>query len=387
VQSYKFLFLQKMNFLDEVFFLLGEDAYPSISFPIFQASNFKFSSVSDFKAALEDEENHLIYSRGNNPTLGVLAQKLAALDGKDKALLFSSGMAAITTAIISQVQAGDRVLCMEGVYSWTVHLLKNILPKFHVDTTFVSHDRLLDMMDSTYKLIYIESPLTKTFELVDLEQICRKAHQAGAIVIMDNSYSSPLRQRPGDFGVDVVVYSASKYTGGHSDAVAGYLTCNNDLYSKIFNHEYLTFGGIIAPFQAWLLLRGLRTLRVRLDAIERTTWEVIRFLESHPAIEKVFYPGSASPAQRQLFEKQMRGITGLFSIQFRNKNPEKINVFCENLKHFRLAVSWGGYESLVLPYTMWESTKNEGMVRLSIGLEDASTLIADLSEALRIYQD
>ncbi|MCX7697471.1 MAG: aminotransferase class I/II-fold pyridoxal phosphate-dependent enzyme [Bacteroidales bacterium] len=369
----------------EILFLLGENSYPSISFPIFQTSNFKFSSVKEFKLAIDDEENSLIYSRGNNPTLTVLAEKLAALDGKQKALLFSSGMAAISTAVISLVKEGDKVLCMEGVYSWTQHLLKNILSRFGVETHFVPYYNIVESINEHYSLIYVESPLTRTFEVVDLEEISRRAHDVGAVVIIDNTYSTPLRQRPADFGIDVVVYSASKYTGGHSDLVGGYLTCDEKLYSRIFNHEYLTFGGIMSPLDAWLFLRGLRTLPVRLDRIEQSTWKIINFLQHHPAIEKIYYPGSISDEQNKIYHKQMRGITGLFSIQFKRKDPGLINAFCEKLRFFRMAVSWGGYESLVLPYTMWKETEWDGMVRLSIGLENSDELIQDLEQGLKIF--
>lgn len=369
----------------EILFLDGEDQYSSISFPIFQTSNFKFSRVEEFKKAIQDEENSLIYSRGNNPTLLVLARKLAALDGKDKALLFSSGMAAISTAVISFVKKGDRILSMEGIYSWTYHLMKHILPRFGVETDFVRYDEILDCIDERYRLVYVESPLTRTFELVDLEEVSRRAHAAGALVAIDNTYSSPLRQRPGDFGVDLVIYSASKYTGGHSDLVGGYLTCNKELYSHMFNHEYLTFGGIMSPLSAWLFLRGLRTISVRLDRIEQTTWKLIEFLKQHPAVEKVYYPGGGSEEQQHIYRKQMRGITGLFSVQFKRKDPQLVNAFCERLKFFSLAVSWGGYESLVLPYTMWEKTAWDGMVRLSIGLESSEELLRDLEQGLEVF--
>lgn len=232
------------------------------------------------------------------------------------------------------------------------------------------------------RLVVVESPLTKTFELIGLQAVADAAHAVGAVVLIDNSYATPLLQRPMRFGIDMVVYSATKYTGGHSDVVGGILVCDQKRYTEIFKGDYLAFGSIMSPFSAWLFLRGLRTLPVRMKQIAETTKKVLQFFENHTTVERVLYPGSISQDQKTLFELQMDGISGLFSVVFKNKDPQAMENFVNDLRFFQMAVSWGGHESLVLPYALWEQEKNSGMVRFSIGLEEAATLIDDLSSAL-----
>jgi cystathionine beta-lyase/cystathionine gamma-synthase len=388
VQIYAVFFIfdqksaKKMKNTDFIFNILGEENLESVSPPIFQTSNFRFRNFKSFRDALADEEKALIYSRGNNPTLGVLAEKLAALEGGGKALLFSSGMGAISTAILSVVKSGDHAICVEGAYSWTHTIFTKILPHYGVDSHMVPAARLIENITPLTRLVFIESPLTKTFELLDLKLIANAAHAVGAVVMIDNSYSTPLLQRPMDFGVDMVLYSATKYIGGHSDVVGGVLICGSEKYSEIFKNEYLAFGAIMSPMSAWLFLRGLRTMPIRLKQIAATTKQVIGFLESRPEVEKLLYPGSISEQQMQLFQSQMKGISGLFSVQFKNKSPEVMEAFVNNLRFFQMAVSWGGHESLVLPYALWDEQKHSGMVRFSIGFEEPETLIADLEQSL-----
>lgn len=374
-----------MKNIDFILNNLGEENFESVSPPIFQTSNFRFSDFQSFKLALADEDKALIYSRGNNPTLNVLAEKLAALEGGGKALLFSSGMGAISTAILSAVKAGDHAICIEGAYSWTHTIFTQILPNYGVEAQIVAAADIIASICPKTRLVVVESPLTKTFELIDLKTIADAAHAVGAVLLIDNSYSTPLLQQPFNFGIDMVVYSATKYIGGHSDVVGGVLVCNNAKYSEIFKKEYLAFGSVMSPFNAWLFLRGLRTMPIRLKQIASTTKQVIGFLESRPEVEKVLYPGSISEQQMQLFQSQMKGISGLFSVQFKNKSAEAMEAFVNNLRFFQMAVSWGGHESLVLPYALWDDQKHSGMVRFSIGLEEPETLIADLKQNLTCF--
>ncbi len=372
-----------MENIDFILNLLSEDAFNSVTPPIYQTSNFRFDDVASFRDAMADEEHKILYSRGNNTTLNVLADKLGALDG-GKALLFSSGMGAISTAILSVVKAGKHALCIEGAYSWTNTIFKDILPNYGVDAETAPAAELIGRIRPDTCLVYLESPLTKTFEVCDIQAISDAAHQVGAVVMLDNSYSTPLLQRPMDMGVDYVLYSATKYIGGHSDAVGGVLVCREEFYSTLFNKEFLAFGSIMSPFNAYLFLRGLRTMPIRLQHIGETAKKVMSFLEQHPAVEKVLYPGAHSQEQKMLAERQMKGISGLFSVILKNKSPEVMERFCNELKYFRLAVSWGGHESLALPYILWKDSQNSGMVRLSIGLESAEVLIEDLGHALSV---
>ncbi len=372
---------------------LGEDNenyFGAIAPPIIQTSNFSYRKTDHLRQALKDEKNHLIYSRGNNPTLLILCKKLAALEGADEALVFGSGMAAISTAVIANVKAGDHVICVQNPYSWTNNLLKNLLPRFDVHTTFIDGTDISEfeknITDKT-SLIYLESPNTMTFELQDIPAVVELARRKNIITIIDNSYSSPIYQQPIKMGVDIVVHSATKYIGGHSDAVSGVLCASSKIIERIFKQEFLTFGGIIAPFTAWLLLRGLRTLPLRMERVSATTGKVIGFLEDHPMIEKIYYPFCENNLQKGIAEKQMKCGTGLFSVLLKTKDISKIEDFCENLKYFQMAVSWGGYESLIFPVcaTIERDVVPDmpvNLVRFSIGLEDAEVLIDDLKEGL-----
>ena len=257
-----------------------------------------------------------------------------------------------------------------------------MLPNYGIDSEIAPGCEIIEHIRPDTNLVYIESPLTKTFEVIDIKAVCEVAHRVGATVMIDNSYSTPLLQRPLNMGVDIVLHSTTKYISGHSDAVGGAAICREELYSQLFNNEFLAFGAIMSPFNAWLTLRGLRTLPVRINQISNTAKQVIDFLQKHPMVEKVLYPGSHSAAQKKLYRQQMSGISGLFTVVFKNKSPDFMKTFCESLHYFQMAVSWGGHESLVLPYVLWTSSEKSGMVRFSIGLEDAQTLISDLQNAL-----
>jgi len=367
--------------IDFILNLMSEEDNDPITPAIFQTSNFRFKSFESFRSAMADEEHALIYSRGNNPTLNMLSDKLGALDG-GRALLFSSGMGAISTAILSIAKAGKHALCIEGAYSWTDKIFRDLLPHYGVISEVVPASKIIDCIRKDTCIVYLESPLTKTFELIDIRAVADAAHQVGAVVMLDNSYSTPLLQRPMEMGVDFVLYSATKYIGGHSDAIGGVLVCQSEKYSHLFNNEYLAFGSVMSPFNAWLFLRGLRTLPIRLERVGESTAKVIKYLKKHPKVEKVLYPGSISKEQEKLFKDQMSGLSGLFSVVFCNKSPQAMATFCNTLQHFQMAVSWGGYESLLLPYALWRDGENSGMVRLSIGLESSETLIDDLDKAL-----
>ena len=384
-----------MKEVSQIINMLGEDNteyFNAIAPPIIQTSNFRFKNVSKLRKALKNEKDNLIYSRGNNPTLSILSKKMASLEGAEDALLFASGMAAISNAIISNINSGEHIICVNKPYSWTHYLLEKLLPRFGVEHTFIDGTDITNFFNAKQantRLIYLESPNSWTFEMQDLTAVAKFAKQHNITTIIDNSYSSPYNQQPIKFGIDIVVHSATKYIGGHSDTVAGVLCSNKLMIEKIFHNEYLTFGGIIAPFNAWLLLRGLRTLPLRMDRHANTTKLLIAFLEKHPKIDRVFYPFSENAPQYELAKKQMKQGGGLFSITLKTKEVKQIEIFCNNLKHFQLAVSWGGYESLVFPVCTFveEDQYSElpiNLIRLYAGLEDPQLLIDDLNQALKI---
>lgn len=373
---------------------LGEETMltaPSVSPPIFQTSNYYFKTVEEFRNAISSERENWIYSRGNNPTINLLCRKMAALESADDALVFASGMAAISASILAMVKTGDHVVCIRHPYSWTDTLMNsNILPKFGVDVTMVdgTHlDNIQKAIQPNTKVIYLESPNSWTFEVQDLAGISRIAKNSGIITIIDNSYSTPLFQQPIKHGIDLVVHTASKYLGGHSDVVAGVCCGSKELIDKIFYNEFLTLGGILSPMNAWLLLRGLRTLQVRMEHISRTTAEVIDFLKTTGKVKKIYYPFNEENEQRPTIEKQMEKASGLFSVELVTDNTVAIEKFCNSLTYWHMAVSWGGYESLVIPSCTFVrpglySTLPANMIRFSVGLESADALIGDLRKNL-----
>jgi len=371
---------------------LGEERgkyYNSITPPIFQTSNFAFKDVNELKEALADEKNRHIYSRGNNPTLDILCRKVAALEETDEALAFGSGMAAISSAIISFVSSGDHIVSVRNNYSWTNVLLKKFLPRFGVETTFVDGRNTVNFEKAVRKdtkLIYLESPNSFTFEIQDIGSVAGFARKKGLITLIDNSYSSPLAQSPAALGVDIVLHSASKYLGGHSDVVAGMVCGSSENISRIFNNEYLGLGGILSPFNAWLILRGLRTLQARIDRISATTVKVLGYLENHDQVQEVLHPLSPRHPQYELARKQMLRPTGLFSVRLKHTRRDKIELFVNSLRQFIIGVSWGGHESLVFPAISFdnENTRegySNNLVRFYIGLDDPESLIKDLDQA------
>jgi len=371
---------------------LGEDREKysnAITPPVFQTSNFAFRNVEELKKAIADERNSHVYSRGNNPTTDILCKKIAALEDTEEALAFASGMAAISSAIISFVNAGDHIVCVRNNYSWTNMLMTRFLPRFGVKTTFVDGrdpENFKRAIRKNTRVIYLESPNSLTFELQDIEVVATIAKSAGITTLIDNSYSSPLTQSPCAMGIDIVLHSASKYLGGHSDIVAGMVCGSSENILRIFNNEYMGLGGIISPFNAWLMLRGLRTIQARIDRISETTIRVVEYLENHPMVAEILHPLSRKHPQYNLAVKQMLKPTGLFSIRLTITDRRKIELFVNSLKQFIIGVSWGGHESLVFPSLSFDELRTKdgytnNLIRFYIGLDSAESLIGDIEQA------
>lgn len=368
-----------------------DDYFRAIAPPIVQTSNFAFKTVEGMREAFEDEYATWLYSRGLNPTVEILRKKLAALDGAEDCLVFNSGAAAIFAAVLANVKSGDHILSVRKPYAWAQHMFNVILPRFGVAVTYVdgtdtSHFEKAIQPNTT--LIYLETPNSWFYELQDLAAVALLAKQYQLITICDNSYCTPLYQKPIELGIDLVLQSATKYIGGHSDTVAGVLCGSRKMMERIFNSEYLSIGSGIQPFNAWLLIRGLRTLPARLERITRTTQEVMRFLMNHPRVDEVLFPLDPSFPQYELAKKQMTGACGLLTFSIKTERCETIETFCESLKHILMAVSWGGYESLIIPKCAgirradFRAARPEHRsLRLYVGLEDASYILADLQGA------
>lgn len=374
---------------------LGEEReqyFNAVAPPIMQTSNFAFPTVAAMRKAFEDEMGGYIYSRGLNPTVDILRRKLAALDGAEDCLVFANGAAAIFAGLLANVKAGDHIISVKNAYSWAKRMFDVILPRFGVTTTYITGKTLAEFEDARQpntSFIYLESPTSWAFELQPLEAISAFAKSHQITTLIDNSYCTPLYQKPIELGIDLCMQTATKYIGGHSDTLGGVLTGSKAMMKKIFDSEYLNIGSGISPFNAWLLIRGLRTLPARLERISRTTGEVITFLQSHPKIDKIIFPLDPSFDQYELAKEQMKGACGLLTFTIKDGTLESITRFCDSLKHILMAVSWGGHESLVIPRCAGiapqdfdVANEEHQFIRLYTGLEDASYIIADLQQAL-----
>jgi cystathionine beta-lyase/cystathionine gamma-synthase len=368
-----------------------EDYFRAISPPIMQTSNFAFKKVADLRKSFENEYADFLYSRGLNPTVDILRKKLAALDGAEDCLVFNSGAAAIFAAVLANVKSGDHILSVKNPYTWAKKMFEDILPRFKVSHSYIDGTKIENFENAIQPnttVIYLESPNSWTYELQDLAAVASLAKKHGIITIIDNSYCTPLFQKPILLGIDLVLQSATKYISGHSDTIAGVLSGSGPMMERIFNSEYMNIGSGIQPFNAWLLIRGLRTLEARLERIDRTTKEMIPFLKQHPRIEKVIFPLDPSFPQYDLAKKQMQGACGLLTIQIKAQECATIETFCDSLQHILMAVSWGGHESLIIPKVSGmkpevfnPANPEHRMLRLYIGLESADYLINDLSNA------
>jgi cystathionine beta-lyase/cystathionine gamma-synthase len=370
-----------------------ENYFNAVAPPVIQSTNFYFKDVASLRAAFENEGAVNIYSRGNNPTADILRRKIAALAGAEDALVFASGVGAISAAVLSNVKAGDHAICVKKPYSWTKKLFRVMLPSFGVESSMVDGSNtkaLINAIKPNTKLIYLESPNSMTFELQDIEAVVKVARERNIVTICDNSYCTSLGQRCIEMGVDIEVHSASKYYGGHSDVVAGYLIGSKKIVDKIFVSGLQNLGAVISPHDAAMLLRSLRTLPIRMERIKTTTEKVIAFMEQHPQVESVIYPFSKSFPQYGLAKKQMLWCGGLFSAQIKARNMDEMEIFCNSLKRFLMAVSWGGHESLIMPScSFYPKDKYDSsvfpfnLIRFYIGLEDAEVLIEDIEQALK----
>jgi len=373
---------------------LGEDraaGFDAVVPPIVQSGNFTYPTVAAMRATVQQEMERPLYSRGFNPTVAMLRAKLAALEGTEDALVLGSGSAAVAAAVMSFVKAGDHIVCVEKPYSWTKKLLVELLDRFNVEHTFVDgtdaeNYRRAIRPNTTFFIT--ESPNSLTFALQDLRAIAEIAKAHGITTLCDNSYSSPLFQRPADLGMDLVVHSATKYLNGHSDVVAGVVAGSRKHIRQIMSKEFMTLGAVPSPHDAWLMMRGLRTLELRVNRSADSAEQVAAFLEAHPRIRRVYWPGSASHPQHALAKTQMRRAAGLMSIELDASDEAAVERFCDALQRFLMAVSWGGYESLQWPVCALKGPNGYytdlpfTLVRLYIGLEDPAVLVEDLRQAL-----
>lgn len=355
--------------------------------PLYQNSTFTYPDCATFAGRHGEHADRYDYTRVRNPTTDILERKIAALEGGAACRAFASGMAAISAAILSCVQSGDHIVCIETVYGPTRTLLSSYLPKFDIQTTYVRGTDLRQFADATRsntRLYYLESPSSLLFELQDLAAVAALARERGIRTICDNSNATPLFQTPIRLGVDLVAHTATKYIGGHSDLVAGLVVGPAEYMAELARREGELLGACCDPFAAWLMLRGLRTLAVRLERHQHSAGRIAAWLERHPRVARVHYPGLASHPQAALAARQMRGQSGMLSFELRDNSRESAFAVVDRLRWFCIAVSWGGFESLAIPILAADPAggPSRWIIRLSIGLETADDLVADLRQAL-----
>lgn len=350
----------------------------AVVFPIYQNSLFTYERHGA-------KGHDFSYSRGDNPTVQVLEERLAALEGGEKARCFGSGMAAITAAIFANVQQGDHAVCIKQAYGGTKYIVQTYLAKFGVEATFVdgvSVEEIEAVLKPNTKILYLESPSSYMFGMQDIKKCTELARSRGIITIIDNTWSTPYYQQPIALGVDLVVHSLTKYMGGHSDAIGGVVIGSEKAIKQISDIEFTVMGGIMSPHTANLIMRGLRTLPLRLKHANEAGRAVAAYLETKPNI-KVHYPGLASHPQYEIGKAQMTGYGSLMSFET-EASIERMQEWADHLQYFRIGCSWGGFDSLAL---VLGSTLAHGghadttLVRLYCGLEAIDDLIQDLEQA------
>lgn len=382
-----------LELFDELSLIATHDernAFDAVVPPIVQTSLFTFSSYDEMVATYRGEIVRPVYSRGLNPTVRVFEEMLAKLEGAEDALGFASGMGAIAATVLTFVKPGDRIVAVRNVYPDAYRLFGTILKRMQVEVTYVDgrDEAAVDKALPGAKLIYLESPTSWVMEAHDVGALAALARRHGALSVIDNSWASPIFQRPLTLGVDLVLHSASKYLGGHSDVVAGVVAGPKELIDRIRGESLPYLGAKLSPFDAWLLVRGMRTLAVRMKAHESSALAIARRLAEHEAVATVNHPGLGNALPPGLI-----GTSGLFSFSF-NEGVD-VRAFCDHLRLFKLGVSWGGHESLVVPgevvlaqKAMPNSAQEFGLdprsVRLHVGLEGTEALWADLEAAITV---
>jgi methionine-gamma-lyase len=365
-----------------------------VAVPIVQSSTFTFESVAEMKRWAQGRSKADIYTRYGNPTLRVAEEKLAALEEGEAGLVTASGMAAIATTLLTFAGAGDEIIATRYLYGGTYRLLRDWLPRWGIKVKFIETDLGGFEQHATprTKLFYTESPTNPTLGIVDLRRAVALAHRHGLLAVVDNTFATPVLQKPLTLGFDVVCHSATKYLGGHSDIIAGALAGRRALVDKV-RQGIIHLGGSMDPLAGFLLIRGMKTVETRMQRQSATALQVARLLERHPKVARVHYPGLKSHSDHALARRQMSGYGAMMAFDHKD-GLAGARRFCDRLRVFLLAASLGGTESLaVLPlYTShYKMSAKElkaagvspGTVRLSIGVEDADDLIADLRQALR----
>jgi len=361
--------------------------------PVHLTATYKFENSDDLIDVVQNHSGY-IYSRWHNPSVVAVENALAQMEGYDKALGFGSGMAAITTALMANIQSGSRIVATREIYGATFEFLNDILPQLKVETVFVNcwnKSRLLAEIDKGVSILYLETPTNPLLRVVDIKPLAEAAHQKGAVVMLDSTFASPVNQHPADLNVDIVLHSATKYIGGHHDITAGFACCNQPHYHRLWTYRKI-LGGIMDPMTAFLAMRGIQTLELRIQRHNENAMKIATYLEQHPKIKTVSYPGLPSHPDHEIAQRQLTGFGGMLSFEV-NGDFDQTKLFMDHLKVIKLATSLGGVTSLanqpitnthvaLSPENRAKAGISESLVRLSVGVEKADLLIDDLDQAL-----
>lgn len=373
----------------------SQEHFGSLTPPLYQTSTFTFQSAEQGENRFAGNEYGYIYSRLGNPTVKVLEERIAALEGGEAGLAFGSGMAAVSAVLLSLTKTGDHIICSKGIYGCTFGLLQLMKNKYHITHDFSEMDSeaaIEKLITPETTCIYVETPVNPTMKLIDLKMVAAVAKRHNIKVVVDNTFCSPYLQKPLSLGCDIVIHSATKYICGHGDVVAGLVVGKQEVMAEIAMTTQKDIGGIISPFDAWLLLRGLKTLPIRMDRHCDNANIIAEKLKTHPKIESIFYPGDKENPQYEIMEKQMKKPGGMISFTIKGTKHDAQQLM-NRLHLIKIAVSLGDAETLIQhPATMThavvpeESRREMGitdtMLRLSVGLEAWEDIWDDLKQAL-----
>ena len=368
----------------------------STQVPIVQSVSFGYEDIDEWMSVALGESPGHIYSRNTNPTVAVFEERIATLERAETATAFATGMAAISGTLHTLLGPGDRVVSVKDTYGGTTKLFLEFLPRIGVEVDLIAtddHDAIEAAVAEGCDVLYLETPTNPTLKVLDLKRLAAAGHAAGAVVVVDNTFATPINQRPLELGADLVVHSATKFLGGHADALGGIVCGSRELIDRIYHYREIN-GATMDPFAAYLLLRSVKTLQLRVERQNANALTIARHLEGHPGVEAVFYPGLESHPHHEIAARQMKGFGGVLSFSIRG-GFDSVRAVLPRLELAHLAANLGAVETIVGPPATTshvEMTADEraamgipeSLVRYSAGIEDVSDLIADLDQALAV---
>jgi cystathionine gamma-synthase len=367
----------------------------STQVPVVHSVSFGYKDLDNWYDVALGEEAGYIYSRNTNPTVDAFEEKLRQLEGAEAATSFSTGMAAISNTLYTLLSPGERVVSVKDTYGGTNKIFLDFLPRFQIEVTLcdtTDHRTLENEIAKGCKVLYLETPTNPTLKVIDIARLANAGHQTGAIVVVDNTFATPINTNPLELGADLVIHSATKFLGGHADALGGIVCGSKELVQRVFGFREIT-GATLHPMSAYLLLRGMKTLQLRVQRQNESALKIARFLKSHPFVKDVFYPGLETHTNHDIAKKQMRGFGGVLSF-FLDADFDAVRLFLPQLRFAHLAANLGAVETVAGPPRTTSHVEvtpeqraamgiPESLIRYSVGIEDPDDLIADLSQALK----